>query len=68
MGGTKDRIEGNVDELKGEAKQGIGRATDNPDLEAEGEGDELKGKGKQAWGHVKDAGEKVKDAVKDATD
>jgi uncharacterized protein YjbJ (UPF0337 family) len=66
--GTGDKTEGKLDELKGKVKEGVGDLTDNRDLEAEGEVDQAKGKGKQAWGDVKNAGEKVKDAVKDATD
>ncbi len=51
----KEHVTGKVDELKGKAKQGIGRATNNPDLETEGAVDEAKGKVKQAYGDVKDA-------------
>ena len=43
--------------MKGKAKEGAGRATDDPELEAEGRTD-------QASGSVKQAGEKVKDAAK----
>ena len=56
--GTGDKIENQADVLKGKAKEGTGRLADDPELEAEGQGD-------QAKGHVKQAGEKVKDAVKD---
>ncbi|MGH3701438.1 MAG: CsbD family protein [Pseudonocardiaceae bacterium] len=59
--GTGDKIENKADVLKGKAKEGVGHATDDPELEAEGQGD-------QAKGHVKQAGEKVKDAVKDVFD
>jgi uncharacterized protein YjbJ (UPF0337 family) len=41
---------------RGKAKDVIGRVTDDKDLEAEG-------KGEQVLGHLKQAGEKVKDAV-----
>ncbi|MDQ2882387.1 MAG: CsbD family protein [Actinomycetota bacterium] len=56
--GTGDKIENEAEVLKGKVKEGAGRVTDDPALEAEGKGD-------QASGHVKQAGEKVKDAVKD---
>jgi uncharacterized protein YjbJ (UPF0337 family) len=55
--GTDDKIDAKADEFKGKAKEAAGRATDDPDLEAEGKGD-------QAKGDLKQAGEKVKDAFK----
>lgn len=45
-------------EVKGKIKKVAGRATDDPDLEAEGQIDESKG-------NLKQAAEKVKDAFKD---
>lgn len=59
----KEHVTGKVDELKGKAKQGIGRATDDPGLETEGVLDEAKGKVKQAYGDLKDT---IKGADKDA--
>lgn len=59
--GADDKIDNQADVLKGKAKEATGRLADDPELEAEGRGD-------QAKGHVKQAGEKVKDAVKDALD
>lgn len=59
----KEHVTGKVDELKGKAKQGIGKATDNPGLQGEGVIDEVKGKVKQAYGDVKDA---IKDSDKQA--
>ena len=56
--GTGDKIDNQSEVLKGKVKETAGRATDDPELEAEGQGDQTKG-------HVKQAGEKVKDAVKD---
>jgi uncharacterized protein YjbJ (UPF0337 family) len=50
----KEQITGKVDELKGKAKQGIGKATDDRSLQGEGIVDEAKGKVKQAYGDVKD--------------
>ncbi len=52
-----DKIDAKSDQLKGQVKEGFGRATDDRDLEAEGHGD-------QAKGNLKEAGEKVKDAFK----
>jgi uncharacterized protein YjbJ (UPF0337 family) len=51
----KEHVTGKVDELKGKAKQGIGKATDDPELQGEGVLDETKGKLKQAYGDLKDA-------------
>jgi uncharacterized protein YjbJ (UPF0337 family) len=51
----KEQVTGKVDELKGKVKQGIGKATDNPNLQAEGLVDEAKGKVKQAYGDLKNA-------------
>ncbi|HEX4165238.1 MAG TPA: CsbD family protein [Bryobacteraceae bacterium] len=51
----KEHVTGKVDELKGKAKQGVGKATDDPGLQGEGIVDETKGKVKQAFGDVKDA-------------
>lgn len=56
--GIDDKIDNKADVLKGKVKETAGRASDDPELEAEGRGD-------QAEGHVKQAGEKVKDAIKD---
>ena len=55
--GTDDKIDAKSDELKGKLKEGVGRATDDPELEAEGHGD-------QAKGNLKQAGEKIKDVFK----
>jgi uncharacterized protein YjbJ (UPF0337 family) len=54
---TEDKVNNKGDELKGKVKEGVGRATDNKDLEAEGKADQISG-------NLKDAGEKVKDAFK----
>jgi len=55
--GLDDKIENKSEEWKGKAKEGAGRATDDPELEAEGRTD-------QGSGSAKQAGEKVKDAAK----
>jgi len=56
--GADDKAKNKAEELKGQAKEGLGRATDDQELEAEGEGD-------QAKSDLKQAGEQVKDAFKD---
>ncbi len=57
--GLGDKIGNAAEEAKGKVKETAGKATDDRNLEAEGKGD-------QASANVKQAGEKAKDAVKDA--
>ena len=52
-----DKIKNKAQELSGEGKEHVGRATGNESLEAEGHKD-------QASGNLKQAGEKVKDVFK----
>jgi uncharacterized protein YjbJ (UPF0337 family) len=54
---AEDKIKNKVQELRGKGKEVAGRATNDPDLEAEGKADQTKGK-------IKQAGEKVKDIFK----
>ena len=56
---TDDKLRNQGQDLKGKAKESIGRATDDVELEAAGRAD-------QASSSLKQAGEKVKDAIKDA--
>lgn len=58
--GLDDKISNTAQDAKGKAKEHVGRATGDSSLEAEGELD-------QAKAGAKSAAEKVKDAVKDAT-
>ena len=58
--GLGDKISNAAQDATGKVKEGLGDATDNERLEAEGQAD-------QAGASVKQAGEKVKDAFKDAT-
>ena len=55
----EDKLRNKGQELKGQAKEGVGRATDDEELEAEGRADQTKS-------NVKQAGEKAKDAVRGA--
>lgn len=55
--GLDDKIENKAQEVAGHVKEGVGKATDDKDLQAEGEKD-------QAAGNLKQAGEKVKDAFR----
>jgi uncharacterized protein YjbJ (UPF0337 family) len=54
---TADKANNKAEEVKGKAKETTGRAVGNERLEAEGTAD-------QTSANVKQAGEKVKDAVK----
>ncbi|HEY3611298.1 MAG TPA: CsbD family protein [Pseudonocardiaceae bacterium] len=52
------KIDNKAEELRGKAKEGVGRVTDDEELADEGRADQVKGK-------VKQAGEKVKDIFRD---
>ena len=56
--GVDDKAKNKAQELKGQAKEGLGQATDDQELEAEGRTDQTKS-------DLKQAGEQVKDAFKD---
>jgi uncharacterized protein YjbJ (UPF0337 family) len=56
--GLSDKIDNQAEETKGKVKEGVGKATDDEQLEAEGKTD-------HASGSLKQAGEKVKDVFKD---
>ena len=55
--GTDDKIDNKVEELGGKAKEKVGRATGDEELEAQGRTDQTKS-------NLKQAGEKVKDAFR----
>ena len=55
---TKHRAKGKFHELKGKVKETVGRATNDPDLEAEGLGEKLGGKVLKKIGQVEKALEK----------
>ncbi len=52
-----DKAKNKAEELQGQGKEAVGRASGDPDLEAEGKAD-------QATGNVKQAGEKIKDVFR----
>lgn len=56
--GAEEKVKNTAQDAKGKVKEGWGKATDNPRLEAEGRAD-------QAAANVKQAAEKAKDAVKE---
>ena len=49
---TKDKAKGRFHEVKGKAKQSVGRVTNNPTLEAEGQGEAIGGKIRKKIGEV----------------
>jgi len=50
---TKDAARGRFHEVKGTVKETIGRATNDPDLEAEGQVEKIGGKIQKKIGQVK---------------
>jgi uncharacterized protein YjbJ (UPF0337 family) len=56
--GTDDKIDNAAEKAAGKVKEGVGKATDDEELEGQGKAD-------QAVADVKQAGEKVKDAFRD---
>ncbi len=52
-----DKVDNKAEELGGKAKEGVGKATDNEQLEAEGKAD-------QTSSGIKQVGEKIKDVFK----
>ncbi len=56
--GLDDKVDNKAEDLGGKVKEGLGKATDDEQLEAEGKGDQFSS-------NLKQAGEKVKDAFKD---
>lgn len=48
----KNKMKGQWDQVKGKVKEGAGKATGNPDLEAEGEADQIAGKVKKKVGDI----------------
>ncbi len=57
--GKDDKAANKLDEMTGQAKEKLGKHTDNERLEAEGQTDQSKA-------NLKQAGDKVKDAFKKA--
>jgi len=65
--GDRDRIEGTLEEAKGNVKQAWGDLTGDDKLKAEGMLDEAKGKAQQVLGDVKDKVEDLTDDVERKT-
>jgi uncharacterized protein YjbJ (UPF0337 family) len=50
--GTKDKAQGKFHEVKGTVKEKVGRATNNPNLEADGRDEKVGGKVQKKVGQV----------------
>ena len=55
---TKDKVEGQLHEVKGKIKEKVGQATSNPDLEREGQAENLAGKFQKKVGQIEEVFEK----------
>ncbi len=53
MGELTDKIKGAGNKVAGSVKESIGKATDNPELEAEGKIQKAKGAAQDAMGTIK---------------
>ena len=49
---TEDKAKGKFHEVKGKIKEKVGRATNNPTLEAKGKGERIGGKMKTKFGQI----------------
>jgi uncharacterized protein YjbJ (UPF0337 family) len=55
---TKDKVEGAAHEVKGAVKEKVGRATNDPNLEAEGNDEKVGGKVQKKVGDIEKVFEK----------
>ena len=62
---NRDEMEGKFDQVKGKAKEGIGRALDDDELEAEGRAEHTGGHVKEGFGKAR---RKVGEAIEDVGD
>lgn len=63
MSSTSDKVSGMANKAAGNVKQAVGKATDNPKLQAEGIAQEIKGDAQSAVGKAKDAVKNTVDKV-----
>lgn len=62
---NRDEMEGQWDQTKGKVKEGVGRALDDEDLEAEGGADRLGGEVQEGFGKGR---RKIGEAIEDVGD
>lgn len=55
---TKDKLEGQLHEVKGKVKEKAGQVTNDPDLEVDGQAENLAGKVQKKVGQIKSVFEK----------
>jgi uncharacterized protein YjbJ (UPF0337 family) len=55
---TKDKLEGQLHEVKGKVKEKAGQVTNNPNLEGEGQAEKLTGKVQKKVGQIEKVFEK----------
>ncbi len=64
---VREEVGGKAESLKGKVKEGVGRITGNPDLEAEGKAEQVEGKVRQKVGKagraISDAADRIKDKM-----
>lgn len=63
--GIGDDLKNKAEDVKGQAKEGVGKATDNEQLQSEGKLDQLGAKAKEGFEDLKD---KASEAFNDITD
>lgn len=61
--GIADKASNKIEDLKGQGKEHAGKASDDPQLEAEGKADQTSASLKDAGEHVKDAAKNLKDGL-----
>ena len=62
---NRDEVEGTFDQAKGKAKETIGKAIDDRELESEGQADNAGGKVQEGYGKAR---RKVGEAIEDVGD
>jgi uncharacterized protein YjbJ (UPF0337 family) len=60
---SKDKIQGTANERKGKLKEKVGKATNDPDLEAQGTGDKVAGKVQKTIGDIRQNGQKRSQSI-----
>ncbi len=66
MSGHDDKAQGQFENLKGKAKEGLGNLTGDEQMQGEGQADQVQGKGREAMGDAKNAVDNAKDSIKNA--
>lgn len=60
----KDRIEGKGKDLLGHGKEGVGKLTNDREMQSEGQADQAEGTVQETWGQAKDKVRDVADSVR----